>query len=216
MTTPVITASRMIPDKWSALEEVISSSRHEGHRLLLHLLDQVNCEAVSWFELGVRTRSVDEEVEFICKLESVALFALLAERYGTPFGLDKQTVAFTTNRDLFELAADLGIQVMRSDLPWAMDVVGLDKSGHDNFDLPPDQLPLDILFTVAGRCRDWYEDTIGSALAYNGRHRMVHAEEVGTFVRETLASAYGTYLEEIENGAEKELAYEVVRRSLGQ
>lgn len=216
MTTTSIAASQMIPATWTSLEEVLSSNRHEGHRLLLHLLDQVSSGALSWFDLGVFSRSVDEEADFVCKLESVSLFALLAERYGLEYGLDKQTVAFQTNRDLFELAADLGINVMRADLPWAMDVVSLDKAGRDTFDLPPDQLPLDVLFAVASRCRDWYEETIGTALAYNGRHRMLQSEEVRAFMKATLASAYGTFLEEREAGAEVELAHQVVRRSLGQ
>ncbi len=216
MTSAAITATKMLPENWDTLDEVLSSSRHEGNRLLLHLLDQVNSGALTWFDLGVSARNVDEEIEFVCKLESVSLFAILAERYGLDFGLEQQTTAFRTNRNLMELAADLGIQVMRSDLPWALDIVGLDKAGHDVFDLPPDQLPLDILFTIASRCRDWYEETIGSALAYNGRHRCVNSEDVTTFMRETLATAYAVYQEEIDNGAEKSLAYAVVTRSLGR
>lgn len=216
MTSPAITATRLIPEKWSTLEEVLLSNHHEGQRLLLHLLDQLNCEALSWSDLGVVNRSVDEEIEFVCKIESVALFALLAERYGLEFGLERQTAAIQTNRDLFELAADLGIQVMRADLPWAMEVVALDKAGRETFDLPPEMLPLDILFVIASRCRDWYEETVGSALAYNGRHRMIHADEVRTFLRETLTSAYATLTEELENGTELELAYEVIRRNLGR
>jgi len=208
-------ALKIVPEEWNSLEEVLLSSHHEGHRLLLHLIDKVNSNELNWSELGVSSRSVEEEVAFLCKLESIALFGLLAERFGLNFGLQKQTVAFKTNRDLFELAVDLGIHVQRADLPWAMDVVGLDKIGHDTFDLPPEQLPLDILFTVASRCKDWFEETVGAAITYHGRHRALEGEEVTTFIRETLAMAYGTYLEEVENGAERDLAYDVVRRSLG-
>lgn len=210
-----ITASNMLPPSWTMAKDILNSDAHEGHRLLLHLLDQVHGTKLLLSELGVNDGSTDEEVTFVAKLESIALFAILAERYGQTFGLDQQRVAFTSNADLFDVARDLGIQVNRSDLPWALDVVGLDRQMRDSFELPPDQLPLDILFVVASRCRDWYEETIGTSMSYQGRHRCLQGIEVAEFMKHTLADSYGTLLEELEAGSEIDLARDVVRVKLG-
>jgi hypothetical protein len=208
-------ATSLIPDSWQEVKDVLGTERHEGHRLLLHLLDQVSAKNLTTLDLGIIQKSFEEQIDFISKLESIALFAILAERYGINFGLDEQSKAFTANADLFDLAEDLGINVQRADLPWAMDVVGMDKNLHETFDLPLEVLPLDILFTVASRCRDWYEETVGHAMAYAGRHRMVLPADLVEFLKQTLIMAYGTFAEEKEAGAEDAVAYAAVRRSLG-
>ena len=209
------TAAHLVPDSWHHVKEVLISGHHEGHRLLLHLLDQVSTRNISTLDLGIFKKSVTEEIDFLSKLEGIALFALLAERYGLNFGLDKQTNAFLANSDINDLADDLGITLQRSDLPWAMDVVGLNQRMHDNFDLPPEELPLDILFVVASRCRDWYEETVGHAMNYAGRHKMVLPEDVSEFLRQTVIVAYGTFAAEKDAGVDDVQAYDVVRASLG-
>lgn len=208
-------AARLIPDSWREVKDVLTSHHHEGTRLLLHLLDQVSTRNLTTLDIGIIQKSPAEQQDFIGKLESIAMFAILAERYGSEFGLNKQANAFVANSDPMDLASDLGINIRRSDLPWAIDVVAMDKAMHESFELPPEVLPLDILFAVAGRCRDWYEETVGHAMAYAGRHRMVLPAEVLEFLRQTLITSYATYAEEREANAEVGLAFDVVRRSLG-
>lgn len=208
-------AVRLIPEAWREVRDVLTSGHHEGNRLLLHLLDQVSTKNLTTLDLGIIRKTPGEQADFMAKLEGVALFAILSERYGVEFGLDKQASAFVANSDLMDLAEDLGINIRRADLPWAMDVVSIDAELHRDFELPPEILPLDILFSVASRCRDWYEETVGHAMAYAGRHRMVLPAEVVEFLRQTLITAYSTFAEEKQANVEDGLAYEVVRRSLG-
>jgi len=206
---------QLVPENWKAVLSILFTDHHEGHRLLLHLLDQVHSKHLTLLDIGVIDKSAEEEITFICKLEGVALFAILAERYGLSFGFEKQTAAFLTNADLFDLAKDLGIHVKRADLPWALDVVSLDARMHDSFELPPVIFSLDILFLIASRVKDWYEETVGNAMGYQGRHKMVLPAEVQEFLKETLVCSYQTYLNEIDEGGEKELALDLVRRNLG-
>lgn len=220
MSTATIQASaaavyNLIPSTWSAVSEILFSDRHEGHRLLLHLLDQVHSKRLTTLDIGIIERNFEEENDFCGKLENIALFSILAQRYGIEFGFEKQTSAFLTNADVFQLAKDLGITVKRADLPWALDVVAMDARMHGTFELPEEIFPLDLLFTIASRVKDWYEETVGHAIAYQGRHRMVLPDDVLEFMKETLVNAYQTYLEEKDAGVEKELAYDEVRRNLG-
>lgn len=220
MSTATIQASaaavyQLIPTNWNALSAILFSDHHEGHRLLLHLLDQVHSKKLTALDIGIIEKNTDEEVAFVSKLEGIALFAILAQRYGIDFGFERQTAAFLSNTDVFDLARDLGVHVKRAELPWALDVVALDSRMHDTFELPPELLPLEILFIIASRVKDWYEETVAHAIVYNGRHRMVLPDDVQEFMKETLVNSYQTYLEEREAGSEHELALDVVRHSLG-
>lgn len=209
-------AQALLPKSWSLAGEIVTSNTNEAHRLALYLLDKVHARTLEGYQLGIHNTSTDEEINFVAKLESVSRFALLAERYGLDFDLDKQAMAFLRNSDLSDLAVALGIQVSRADLPWALGVIGLDARLRQSHELPHEAMPLDILFSVATRSRDWYEETIGDGFASASRDRVIDAEEVQEFVRATLTQAYDTYIEEREAGVDDELAKEVVRRSLGQ
>lgn len=217
MTSPTATiiGSNMLPRHWTLAQDILNSNSNEAHRLLLYLLDKVHAGTLALSNLGVHNATVEEEINFVAKLESIARFAMLAERFELDFGLDRQMKAFGMNDDLADLASDLGMTVQRADLPWALDMIGLDARLRRSFQLPEHQLPLDILFTISSRVRDWYEELVGTSLAQHGRGRVFDSEEVQEFAKKTLQGAYDTYDEEMHHTKDEALARDAVRCSMG-
>lgn len=208
-----ISGLRYLPPRWNIVLEVLTSS-NASNRLLLYLLHQLSVNAVTLSDFGIKEANAGEEVEFLSRLESIALFASIAERYGMPFDLDQQAAAFLANRDAFDLVEDQGIRVDREDLPWVMSIISLDLRLVQTFDWPENPLSIELLSLIASRCRSWFVKMVGVRIAAHGRHGTLVAKDVEDFMRRTLLNSYMVHTEALEDGDGEEKANDLVRSLL--